>query len=222
MTNIFVFQNKNNTFEYILVTYIMTSVITGDIINSKESSPKAWLDALKSILNHYGSTPKAWDIYRGDSFQLEVAPIHALEACILIKATIKQFKNLDVRLAIGIGDKTFSSEKITESNGTAFVNSGECFEALKKTTLAIKTPFDNFDNSLNIMLELAQLTINYWTSTSATLIKTALMHSDLNQMQLANLLEKTQGNISQGLKRAGFDELSKLLEYYKTQIQTLC
>jgi hypothetical protein len=72
------------------------------------------------------------------------------------------------------------------------------------------------------MLDLAQLTINYWTSTSAHLVKTALIHPNLNQKQLASLLKKTQGNISQGLKRAGFDELSKLLEYYKTQIQTLC
>ena len=108
----------------------MTSIITGDIINSKGSSPKAWLPELKTILSHYGSNPVQWEIYRGDSFQLEVTPDKALEACILIKATIKQFKNLDVRLAIGIGNKTFDSEKITESNGTAFVNSGECFEAL--------------------------------------------------------------------------------------------
>ena len=200
----------------------MTSIITGDIINSKGSSPKAWLTALKTILSHYGSNPAQWEIYRGDSFQLEVTPNKALEACLLIKATIKQFKNLDVRLAIGIGNKTFDSEKITESNGTAFVNSGECFEALKKTTLAIKSPINAFDQPLNIMLELALLTINYWSSTSATLVKTALEHPEFNQKKLADLLEKTQGNISQGLKRAGFDELSKLLEYYKTQIQTLC
>jgi len=200
----------------------MTSIITGDIINSKGSSPKAWLTALKTILSHYGSNPAQWEIYRGDSFQLEVTPNKALEACLLIKATIKQFKNLDVRLAIGIGNKTFDSEKITESNGTAFVNSGECFEALKKTTLAIKSPINSFDQPLNIMLELALLTINYWSSTSATLVKTALEHPELNQKKLADLLEKTQGNISQGLKRAGFDELSKLLEYYKKQIQTLC
>jgi hypothetical protein len=200
----------------------MTSIITGDIINSKGSSPKAWLPELKTILSHYGSNPVQWEIYRGDSFQLEVTPDKALEACILIKATIKQFKNLDVRLAIGIGNKTFDSEKITESNGTAFVNSGECFEALKKITLAIKSPINSFDQPLNIMLELALLTINYWSSTSATLVKTALEYPALNQKKLADLLEKTQGNISQGLKRAGFDELSKLLEYYKTQIQTLC
>lgn len=200
----------------------MTSIITGDIINSKKSSPKLWLETLKTILNSYGNSPLSWEIYRGDSFQLEINPKQALKACVLIKATIKQFENIDVRLAIGIGEKTYQSNKITESNGSAFVNSGECFEALKKTTLAVKSPFNEFDNSINIMLELAQLILNNWTSTSAILIKTALENPDLNQSQLAKILKKTQGNISQGLKRAGYDEISKLLYYYETQIQTLC
>lgn len=200
----------------------MTSIITGDIINSQKSSPKLWLEALKTILNNYGNSPLTWEIYRGDSFQLEVAPKQALEACLLIKSTIKQFENIDVRLAIGIGEKTYQSSKITESNGSAFVNSGECFENLKKTTLAVKSPFNEFDNSINIMLELAQLVLNNWTSTSSLLVKTTLENPDLNQTQLAEILERTQGNISQGLKRAGFDEVSKLLNYYKTQIQNLC
>lgn len=200
----------------------MTSIITGDIINSKKSSPKNWLEALKSILNSFGNSPKAWEIYRGDSFQLEVRPEQALQACMLIKATIKQFEDIDVRLAIGIGEKTYQSKNITESNGSAFVNSGDCFENLKKTTLAIKSPFEQFDTSINIMLELAQLTINNWSSTSAILVKKTLENPDLNQNQLAEIFKKTQGNISQGLKRAGFDEISKLLHYYKTQIQTLC
>lgn len=200
----------------------MTSIITGDIINSKKNTPENWLKALKNILRSFGKTPQTWEVYRGDSFQLEVQPEQALLSCMLIKATIKQFEGLDVRLAIGIGEKTYQSKNITESNGSAFVNSGECFEKLKKTTLAIKSPFNSFDIALNIMLELAQLTINNWSSTSAILIKTTLENPDLNQNQLAKIQNKTQGNISQGLKRAGFDEISKLLDYYKTQIQSLC
>ncbi len=200
----------------------MTSVITGDIINSKESNPKNWLDALKGVLNNYGNEPKQWEIYRGDSFQLEVKPEEALETGILIKATIKQFKNTDVRLAIGIGNKEYTSEKITEANGTAFVNSGECFEQLKKNTLAIKSPFTAFDSQINIMLELAQLTMNNWTVTTAKLVKAALENPDFNQKELAKHFNKTQGNISQGLKRSGFDEILKMIHYYNSQIKTVC
>ncbi|OEJ98520.1 transcriptional regulator [Flavivirga aquatica] len=200
----------------------MISIITGDIINSKESPPEQWLNALKSILSIYGNTPAQWEIFRGDSFQLEIDPKKALEAAFLIKAIIKQFKNTDVRLAIGLGEKTYHSEKITEANGSAFVNSGECFEQLKKTTLAIKSPFETFDEQINLMLNLALLTVDNWTSTSAILIKTALEHPNLNQKKLAEHLKKTQGNISQGLKRAGYDEILKLLYYYSSKVENLC
>ncbi|SFC41995.1 SatD family (SatD) [Algibacter lectus] len=199
----------------------MTSIITGDIINSKSSEPKKWLDALKEVLNQYGRQPKQWDVFRGDSFQLETAPEDALKAAVLIKSSIKQFKNIDVRIAIGIGEKTYTSDKITESNGTAFINSGECFDDLKKTTLAIKSPFKQFDLQTNIMFELALLTINSWTTTSAKLIKTALENPELTQVELANHFETTQSNISKGLKRGGFDEISKLLNYYNAQVKTL-
>jgi len=200
----------------------MISIITGDIINSKESNPKNWLNALKGVLNNFGNEPQQWEIYRGDSFQLEIKPENALETAILIKATIKQFKNTDVRLAIGIGNKIYDSEKITEANGTAFVNSGECFEQLKKNTLAIKSPFTAFDAQINIMLELAQLTMNNWTVTTAKLVKAALENPDLNQKELAKHFNKTQGNISQGLKRSGFDEILKMIHYYNSQIKTVC
>lgn len=199
----------------------MTSIITGDIINSRQSEPKQWLDTLKNTLIKFGNEPKVWEIFRGDSFQLEVKPEDALYACVLIKATIKQFKNIDVRLAIGLGEKTYNSEKITEANGSAFINSGECFEYMKKNTLALKSNYEHFDTMINIMLELAQLTMNSWTSTSSSIIKKSLENPELNQKQIAKLLNKSQSNISEGLKRGGFDEISKLLNYYKSQIQTL-
>jgi len=199
----------------------MTSIITGDIINSKSSEPKKWLNTLKEVLDQYGNQPTQWDIFRGDSFQLETSPEEALKAAILIKSSIKQFKNIDVRIAIGIGEKTYNSEKITEANGTAFINSGECFDDLKKTTLAIKSPFNQFDLQINIMFELALLTINNWTTTSAKLIKTAIENPALTQVELANHFNTTQSNISKGLKRGGFDEISKLLNYYNAQVKTL-
>jgi hypothetical protein len=50
----------------------MTSVITGDIINSRSRSSSEWIDDLKNVLRRVGESPKYWEIYRGDSFQLEI------------------------------------------------------------------------------------------------------------------------------------------------------
>ena len=143
-------------------------------------------------------------------------------AAMLIKAEIKQWKDLDVRIGIGIGEITYQAAKITESNGTAFLNSGECFEDLKKQTLAIKTPNKELNTTLNLMIELASLTVDRWTETAAKLIKLKIENPTANQKDLANLLNKTaQGTISEGLKRGGYDEIQKLLDYYKLKISEL-
>jgi hypothetical protein len=200
----------------------MEAIITGDLINSRQVEPSEWMPALKKVLKKYGKEPKNWEIFRGDSFQLNTKPEDALMAAILIKAKIKQWKNLDVRIGIGIGEITYQAAKITESNGTAFLNSGECFEELKKQTLAIKTPHKDLNETLNLMIELASLTIDRWTETAAKLIKLKIENQNLNQKDLANLLNKTaQGTISEGLKRAGYDEIQRLLNYYKLKISEL-
>lgn len=200
----------------------MEAIITGDIINSRKVEPNEWMTALKKGLNKYGKEPKNWEIFRGDSFQLNTSPEDALEAAILIKAEIKQWKILDVRIGIGIGEITYQATKITESNGTAFLNSGVCFEQLKKQTLAIKTPKKEFDITLNLMFNLAELTMEKWTETAAKLITYKIGNPNANQKELAQILNKMgQGTISEGLKRAGYDEIEKLLEYYKLKINEL-
>jgi SatD family (SatD) len=200
----------------------MEAIITGDLINSRQAEPNEWMPALKKVLKKYGKEPKNWEIFRGDSFQLNTKPEDALMAAILIKAEIKQWKNLDVRIGIGLGEITYQAAKITESNGTAFLNSGECFEELKKQTLAIKTQNKDLNTTLNLMIELASLTIDRWTETVAKLIKIKMENPNVNQRDLANLLNKTaQATISEGLKRGGYDEIQKLLDYYKLKISEL-
>ncbi|CAN1575092.1 SatD family [Spirosomataceae bacterium] len=200
----------------------MEAIITGDLMNSRLVDPNEWMPALKKVLKQYGKEPKNWEIFRGDSFQLNTKPEDALMAAIFIKAEIKQWKDLDVRIGIGIGEITYQAAKITESNGTAFLNSGACFEELKKQTLAIKSPNKDLDETLNLMIELASLTIDRWTETAAKLIKIKIENPTSNQKDLANMLNKTaQGTISEGLKRGGYDEIQKLLDYYRLKINEL-
>ncbi|MEO9512668.1 MAG: transcriptional regulator [Flavobacteriaceae bacterium] len=200
---------------------VTTAIITGDIINSRKATPELWLPSLKKVLNTYGREPEVWEIYRGDSFQLEIFPEKALEAAIHIKARLKQKKGVDVRLAIGLGEKNYSSGKVTESNGSAFIHSGECFESLKKQTLALKSDSEIFDTQINLMLQLASLTMDNWLPATSRIVKTALEHPNANQKELASILDKSQSNISEALIRAGFDEVQKMILFYKTQLTQL-
>ncbi len=196
----------------------MKAVLTGDIINSREGAVDDWINKLKETLDYYGLEPKDWEIFRGDSFQLALTPEKALLAAIHLKAAIKQTKLQDVRMAIGIGEEEYSPSKITESNGSAYIRSGECFEALKKQTLGIKTADENLDQELNLMFSLSLLTADHWSATVAEVIKTTIENPKMNQKAIAQLLNKSQSNVSEALKRGGFEEIMYLNDFYKTQI----
>ena len=200
----------------------MIAVITGDIINSSTGEVERWIYALKDTLNKYGNEPQNWEIYRGDSFQVSLAPEKALLAAIHIKSTIKQTKTYDVRMAIGIGEETYRSHKITESNGTAYVNSGECFEGLKKYSLAIKSDSIELNEALNMMLKLSLLTTDNWSSVVSRVIKAAIEHPEKNQKNLAKLLNRSQSNISEAFKRGGYEEIINMNEIYVKNISKLC
>lgn len=199
----------------------MIAIITGDIINSRKGEADIWLNSLKETLNQYGSEPKEWEIFRGDSFQLSISSEKSLLACIHIKSVIKQQKALDVRLAIGLGIEDYSADRITEANGSAYVNSGECFDSLKKQTLAIKSPNKKFDRTINVMLNLSLLTANNWSSTVSEVIKTAIENPGKNQKGLAEILNKSQSSVSEALKRGGFEEIMNMNDYYSENIVML-
>ncbi len=200
----------------------MIAIITGDIINSRAVDPNKWIVKLKDVLSSIGTEPKDWEIYRGDSFQLRIHPKHALHTSILLKSSIKQFKKLDIRIAIGIGEIDYEGMKITESNGSAFIHSGECFEALKKDNLAIKTSNKHFDKTINTMLSLASLTMDAWSPSASEIISLSLKNPTKKQIELAKILNKSQSNISIALKRGGYEEILGLLSYYEYEISKIC
>ena len=195
----------------------MIAVLTGDIVNSKKVDSAKWLPIFKAQLHAFGQTPMQWEVFRGDSFQLTTTPQQALYAAFMLKASIKQFKDLDVRIAIGLGSQNYSAQHVTESNGTAFVNSGECFDDLKQL-MAVKSDNSTFDEVVNLLLDVGLLTFNTWKPMSALYIKTALEHQTLSQTELAKLLGKSQGNVSEGLSRAGFYQLQKIITYYQQNL----
>ena len=184
----------------------MYAVITGDVKDSQEVSPEKWLPSLKEVLNQFGREPIDWNIYRGDSFQLVMAPAEAMRASLMIKASMRKFGGLDVRMGIGLGEEEFKGDKVSESNGDVYIKSGKSFDELKKVTMSVKSGNEEKDKLFNYMLELALLRMNEWPPATASVVYAQLKYPDLIQSQLAKKLKKSQSSVSEALSRAGFDE----------------
>ena len=201
----------------------MISIITGDIVNSRKLSSKIWIDGLKKILNSFGKSPAEWEVYRGDEFQLEIKnPEEALYAALQIKAYFKTLK-LDVRMSIGVGEKTYKAKKISESNGTAFSRSGEVFETLKKqkVNLAINTGNFDLDTDLNLMLRLALIFMDNWLSQSAEFVQIAMQNATLSQDGIGQKLGINQAAVSRRRKRAQYDLMMETENYFRQKIKNL-
>ena len=202
----------------------MIGVVTGDIIKSRGAkSPDIWLENLKKSLQFIQNDDSKWDIYRGDSFQIETTVKDSFKDSIYIKACIKSIPGLDVRLAIGIGSKSFEGEKITESNGEAFLFSGETFETLKKekTTLKIKTADETLNNELNLYFKLALIAMDNWTENSAEIVKLAIEQPEALQETLGKQIGINQTAVSTRMKRAHLDTILELDTMYRQKVNQL-
>lgn len=202
----------------------MISVITGDIIHSRyHKDPSVWLDPLKKLFHKSGRSPGTWEIYRGDSFQLEAHPQVALKTAILIKANLKQVKKLDARIAIGFGDKSYDSPRISESTGEAFVRSGQLLEQLKQhhVNMALKSHDEQFDEEINMMIKLSLVIMNSWSTNSAEIAEIILENPELPQKKIGKMLGIAQSSVSERIHRGSIYEILEFESYYRKRIQRL-
>lgn len=201
----------------------MIAIITGDIINSQNSQSELWLPKLKDLLGSWSATPQNWEVYRGDEFQLKCSVDEVFHKALLLKSLIRSFENLDVRLAIGIGNEVFQSEKITESNGSAYVNSGRLLTEIKTQgrTLAIQTENEKVKRDLNILFRWASIDFDNWTAATAEIIHQLLRNPALTQEELAKELNITQSSVSQRIKRANFELLQETDQFFRKKIAEL-
>lgn len=203
----------------------MIAVITGDIIASRlVLDQDKWLVPLKSLFNNWGIRSKDWELERGDFFQVEVNnPLDALKKALQIKALIKKVEPLDVRMAIGIGEKTYTGESISENNGEAFIYSGEKFDSLDKEniTLGIKTTWEEFDEEMNLYLKLAGTFMNKWSVSSAELMEIVLKEANITQDEIGKRLGIKQNSVSGRWNRANVNEILEVEKMFRKKIYAL-
>lgn len=212
----------------------MIAVITGDIVASRKLiNQDKWLSPLKNLFALWGEREKDWEVSRGDFFQLEIAnPEEALHKAFLIKALIKKTKPIDkhkkisivdTRMAIGIGEKTYSGDTINENNGSAYINAGEKFDLLKKEDLSIgiKTPWKEFDEEINLYFKLAGTFMDKYSISSAEIVEIVLQRPNATQEEIGKLLGIKQNSVSGRWNRAHIDELLEIEKIFRKKIKYL-
>ena len=203
------------------------AVLTGDIVKSRDIAPRAQLLAtLKEALATAGEHHQGeYNIDRGDSFQM-VIPTAAMaaQAAIIIRAKLKSQSpdksNLwDARISIGIGDITYRGDNIIESDGPAFLLSGEGMTELseKRKRLIIKAPWDQADRSLSLVTRFADDIINNWSRYSAETAFYSLVYNE-SQSVLAKRLGKTQSTINERISTAKLDLIRAYIQHVNDYI----
>ncbi|MCR9014141.1 SatD family protein [Aquiflexum gelatinilyticum] len=212
----------------------MLAVITGDIVDSRKlANQQDWYLPLESLFNSWGPKNETWEIFRGDSFQVEISDsLEALKKAMFIKATLKSIKSqsqqkrtapVDVRMAIGIGEREQNAESLGMRTGSAYINSGEAFEQLrtKEQNLLVKTPWEDFDKEMNLMLKLALIIMDNWSNNSAEIMKIILERPGLKQVEIGEILGIEQNSVSARLRRAYHSEMLELHDLYREKLKRL-
>lgn len=201
----------------------MICIITGDVKGSRRAKSANWLEGLKKLFLQFGKNPTDWEIYRGDEFQIEIKNTEeALLAAFLIKAHLRKIA-LDARMSIGIGDKTYEAKRISESNGSAFINSGEAFDLMKKnkTNLVLQSSNKEFNKEMNLLLRLGLSFMDNWLSQQAEFVVLAIQNSKLSQEEIGEMLKINQAAVSKRRKRANFDLLMEINSAYVEKLKML-
>ena len=130
---------------------------------------------------------------------------------------------IDIRISIGIGEKTYAGRRVSESNGPAYIYAGEKFSLLKKenTTLAIKSKWPEFDEEFNLYLKLAGVFMDKWTKSSAELVGIVLRNNTITQEEVGKLIGIKQSGVSGRWNRAKIDEILAIDNLFRRKIKQL-
>ena len=187
------------------------SVLTGDIVNSRNSDAKHYdtmlyslQQTLTEIKEHYAGV---YEIFRGDSFQVTFKdPIPAMRCALLLKmALIASSPNapVEVRLALGVGGYRDLRNNSGTSSGEAFELSGMGLEALKNSDIALLSNITPLNNQLQLATQFLNFQLSSITPKQAEAVLAYIRCDFGDHQQVAKQIGGSRSNASKLLRRSG-------------------
>ncbi len=87
--------------------------------------------------------------------------------------------------------------------------------------MLIKSPWQDFDEEMNLYLKLASVFMDNWSVASAELVEMALRHPSFTQKEIGLHLGIKQNSVSGRWKRAHVDELLAVEQLYRHKLEKL-
>ncbi len=187
------------------------AVLTGDIVKSS-NLPEGGLDRIFANLERAADIIAGWQgssAYltrnRGDGWQMAVSPRFALRAVFLTRAAVRMTdKRFDTRVALAIGQGDIPDKTLADAAGTAFTDSGQALEKMKRKRTMVAVPDDG---THALILRLAEEIVRHWTEAQAEVAFHALSPSNPTQETLAEQLGMSQQGIQKHIDASGIEAL---------------
>lgn len=202
------------------------AVITGDIVGSTQIKTEYRADLLNCLNSMKEElqcvSPFNMEMFRGDSFQLLIEdPTAAMKVAILLRAGIihstptpsKEDGMWDARISLGIGTVAFLSDRIVTSDGEAFQFSGRQLDLMGKQRLAVKTPWPDVDEELEVTTAFVDDITKGWSSKQAGMIYLSLKQ-DMAKKDVAELIGTSVQNVRNVLSSAREPLIRMYIERY--------
>ena len=222
------------------------AIITGDIINSrrvKSDTRESLYNEVQLFLKRLKEEKwlKKVEQSGGDSFQCEVARIqYALRVALMIKCFIKAKTNIPysisgkkikeitdisirlagVRISIGISTADFIKRKLGESDGDAFLLSGEGLEQLKNeySELSLKTNSQSLNIEVHSIVLLLDALVQKYFARQAEVILQKLQEK--KEDEIARILNISQSAVNQSARSGKWHAIETALKDVETKLHS--
>ena len=192
------------------------AIFTGDIVKSTAMT-RAELDAVFARLEEAADAVATWQSqptrmtrFRGDGWQMAVAPQFTFRAALVLRAAVRRCgKTADTRFGIGLGDAQFAGDDLSRADGAALVRSGHALDALPRTR-RLNAP--DAPLGLRAALPLADRIAGRWTMRQADVAYYMLAPEPPVQASLAQQFDLTQQSVQGHVDAAGIDELREVCD----------
>ena len=119
----------------------------------------------------------------------------------------------DARISLGIGTVAFLSDRIVTSDGEAFQFSGRQLDLMGKQRLAVKTPWPDVDEDLEVTTAFVDDITKGWSSKQAGMIYLSLKQ-DMAKKDVAELIGTSVQNVRNVLSSAREPLIRMYIERY--------